>query len=105
MELFLTIIVLVFLFVSSILVYLGKGDFLIAGINMMPKEERKKINMNYLRKYLGKMTFWISVGLLLIAIYEFYYDNKILLFIGLGFIIILTPIVLIKIFNYKSFQK
>lgn len=91
------------MFLASILIYLGKGEFLIAGVNMMNKEDKEKIDTERLGKYLGKMSFIISIGLLLTFIQKFYYNSNLFLIIGLCLTIIPIPMVLIKTFNFKNY--
>ncbi len=43
----------------------GKGAFLIAGYNTLPKEEKEKYDTASLCKFMGKMMFGISFCLLL----------------------------------------
>ena len=38
----------------------GKGELLIAGFNTMTKEDKKKVNVKALCKYMGKMMFAVA---------------------------------------------
>lgn len=46
--------------VIGIFLYNGKGAFLIAGYNTMPKEDREKYDEKALCKFVGKSMFFIS---------------------------------------------
>lgn|SRR5690625_946551 len=67
----------------------GKGEFLIAGFNTMPKEEQEKYDSVALCKFMGKMmfiyTFCLSLWLIAHVI-----DEKILFYIGLVLFMMVT---------------
>ena len=47
--------------VISILLFLGKGLFLIAGFNMMSKEEKERYDQMKLSRFIGIITFIIGI--------------------------------------------
>ncbi|MBX0319595.1 DUF3784 domain-containing protein [Shouchella clausii] len=49
-------------FEISTLLFIGKGDFLIAGLNAMSEEEKEKIDTIRLNRFMGKMMYVISGG-------------------------------------------
>jgi len=57
-----------FLVISGILMLLGRGSFLIAGCNTLPKEEKDKYNTKALCKFMGKIILPMGLITPLIAI-------------------------------------
>lgn len=59
------ILIIMILFIGlGILLYNGKGAFLIAGYNTMPKEEREKYDEKALSKFMGKSMIAIASTLI-----------------------------------------
>ena len=56
MEYSILVIILIFIFLGLIILA-GKGDFLIAGYNTAPKEEKEKYNIKRLRLLIGILLF------------------------------------------------
>ena len=60
------LILTIFLFVGmGILFSFGKGSFLIAGFNTLPKIEKDKYDIIALTKFMGKLMFAIAFSILL----------------------------------------
>ncbi len=57
--------------IISITLLMGKGSFLIAGYNMMSKEEKQRYNVKRLCRVVGGGTSAISVILLIATFYQF----------------------------------
>ena len=51
--------------ILSIILLMGRGSFLIAGYNTMPKEEKEKYNTPALCKFIGKI--FLVLGLVVIS--------------------------------------
>lgn len=60
----------------------GKGSFLIAGYNMLPKEEKNQYDSIALCKFMGKMMFALSFSMIFWVLSEAL-DLKWLFFVGL----------------------
>lgn len=56
--------VLIFFFVIGILFSNGKGAFLVAGFNTMPKEEKEKYDTVALCKFMGKLMFALCFSMI-----------------------------------------
>lgn len=87
------LIVMAGLILLGILFSFGKGSFLIAGFNTMPKEERDKYDKTALTKFMGKMMFalaFIQVFMLLSELLKIgwiFYFGLALFFIVIFFIL------------------
>jgi polyferredoxin len=88
----------------STLLFIGKGDFLIAGLNAMSKEEKEKIDTFKLNRFMGKMMYVISVGMLLLFLYRFY-NYSLLLALALLLLVVPTIFIAIFTFNFDRFRK
>ncbi|AST96055.1 DUF3784 domain-containing protein [Shouchella clausii] len=102
-------ILLFFLMISlffgiSTLLFIGKGDFLIAGLNAMSKKEKEKIDTFKLNRFMGKMMYVVSGGMLLLFLYRFYNYSLVL---ALALLLLVLPTILIAIFtfNFNRFRK
>lgn len=61
----------------------GKGAFLIAGYNTMPKEEKAKYDELALCKFMSKVLYGISFSIVLLSINE-WLEMPILMWIGIA---------------------
>lgn len=66
-EIFIVCLAIVF-FIISIVILIGKGDWLIAGYNTANEEERKKVNIVRLRIVMA-IICWLSTGFVLLIPY------------------------------------
>lgn len=66
-EIFIVCLAIVF-FIISIVILIGKGDWLIAGYNTASEEERKKVNIVRLRIVMA-IICWLSTGFVLLIPY------------------------------------
>lgn len=66
-EIFIVCLAIVF-FIISIVILIGKGDWLIAGYNTASEEERKKVNIVRLRIVMA-IICWLSAGFVLLIPY------------------------------------
>lgn len=64
----------------------GKGAFLIAGYNTMPKEEKAKYDELALCKFMSKILYGISFSLVLLSLSE-WLEMLLLMWIGIAFMI------------------
>lgn len=65
----------------GIVLSMGKGSFLIAGFNMMTKEEQDKYDKVALCKFTGKMMFALAFSMVFWVLYQAF-EIKFLLYIG-----------------------
>jgi hypothetical protein len=89
------IVVIVFL-VFGILLSNGKGPFLIAGYNTLPKSEKANYDEIALCKFMGKFMIGISISILLWAFSDLL-KNQVLFIIGL--ILFLSQIVFVLVYG------
>lgn len=103
MILLLLLMVILFFGISTLL-FIGKGDFLIAGLNAMNEEEKEKIDTFKLNRFMGKMMYVISGGMLLLFLYRFYNSSLVL---ALALLLLVVPTIFIAIFtfNFDRFRK
>ncbi len=66
-EIFIVCLAIVF-FIIGIVIFIGKGDWLIAGYNTASEEERKKVNIVRLRIVMA-IICWLSAGFVLLISY------------------------------------
>lgn len=98
-----SIFILLFIIIGVFMIS-GKGAFLIAGYNTMPKEEKEKYNEKALTTFMGKMmfalafsmTFWAGSAAL---------DIMWLFWVGLILFIGITFFMLIYMNTSKRFKK
>ena len=64
----------------------GKGAFLIAGYNTMPREEKAKYDEIALCKFMGKVLYGISFSLVLLSLSE-WLEMPLLMWVGIAFMI------------------
>lgn len=84
------IIFVVFFILLGTIFSLGKGSFLIAGFNTMPKKDQGKYDVVSLCKFIGKVMFIIAFSILLFILSDVL-KLKILYYIGI-ILIWTTPI-------------
>ncbi|MEG0177212.1 DUF3784 domain-containing protein [Anaerorhabdus sp.] len=75
--------------VLSAYLFKGKGLFLIAGFNMIPKQHLTKINQVGLCKFMGKVMVGICVVILLILISNVT-GNNLFHYVGLSLLLIIV---------------
>ncbi len=68
------------LFVLGIILSGGKGAFLIAGFNMMSKEEKEKYDKVALCKFMGKMMFALSFSMVFWVLGEVFESKRLFAF-------------------------
>lgn len=90
--------------VGSIFLLMGKGSFLIAGYNTMPKEERDKYDKKGLSRFMGKIL--LPIGLLcptiaLAGIFNIHWLN----YVDIGIILGLIVFALIYLNTGHRFKK
>lgn len=83
---------------------MGKGAFLIAGVNTMSKEEKAKYNIPALCKFMGKFMFVIAFSILLFALGEIF-EMNVLFIIGQAIMYISIIFTLIYMNVSKKFKK
>ena len=84
------IIFVAFFILLGIIFSLGKGSFLIAGYNTMPKKDQEKYDVISLCKFIGKVMFIVAFSILLFILSDVL-GLKALYYIGL-ILIYVTPI-------------
>lgn len=99
-----TIGVILLFIVLGIILYSGKGSFLIAGFNMLPKEEKEKYDTVALCKFMGKMMFALSFSMVLWVLSDVY-ENKWLFALGLVLFIGIVVFILFYTYGFKRFKK
>ncbi|MGG7078663.1 DUF3784 domain-containing protein [Clostridium sardiniense] len=100
---FVGVIIVLFIFLGVIF-SMGKGAFLIAGINTMSKEEKAKYNISALCKFMGKFMFVIAFSILLFALGEVF-EKNVLFIIGQVIMYISIIFTLIYMNVSKKFKK
>ncbi|PKE16349.1 DUF3784 domain-containing protein [Macrococcoides caseolyticum] len=89
------IIVILFLLIG-IYMLTGRGGFLIAGYNMLPKEQKQKYDQKRLCRFTGVM---IILATLYCALMEFTNMNEI--YASIGFVVItLTFVIVVNVSSY-----
>ncbi|MBB6452513.1 uncharacterized membrane protein YgdD (TMEM256/DUF423 family) [Salirhabdus euzebyi] len=91
-----TIIVIVLFIVFGIFLSVGKGAFLIAGYNTMPKEEKEKYDTVALCKFMGKMMFVLSFSMVFWVLSDLL--EKVWLFV-LGIVLFITTVIFILFYT------
>lgn len=74
------------LFILAVYLSQGKGAFLIAGYNTMPKEEKAKYDEVALCKFMGKVLYGICFSLVLLSLSE-WLEIPALLWMGIALMI------------------
>lgn len=100
---FVGVIIGLFIFLGVIF-SMGKGAFLIAGVNTMSKEEKAKYNIPALCKFMGKFMFVIAFSILLFALGEVF-EKNILFIIGQVILYLSIAFTLIYMNVSKKFKK
>lgn len=62
------IMIIILFIVLGIVLYNGKGAFLIAGYNMLPKEEKEKYDEKALCRFIGISMFVLTIPLILFIV-------------------------------------
>ncbi|WOV84539.1 DUF3784 domain-containing protein [Sporosarcina jeotgali] len=96
-------VIVLFLGLGVVLIN-GKGSFLIAGFNTLPSEEKEKVNVIALCKFMGKMMFALSFSMLFWLLGEAY-DSNWLFCMGLILFLALVVFMLIFINTGNRFKK
>jgi len=91
-------------FLLGIIFSLGKGHFLIAGFNTMPKEEKEKYDVVALCKFMGQMCFALAFSMTFWLVGEIW-TIPFLFWIGLVLFITITIFMLIYMNTNKRFKK
>lgn len=99
-----TVLIIGLFIVLGIYLSTGRGAFLIAGYNTMPKEEKEKYDTVALCKFMGKMMFALSFCMILWVCSEFY-NVQWLFFIGLFLFIAIIIFILIYVNTGNRFKK
>lgn len=76
-------IIIIFLVVWGILLFNGKGTFLIAGYNTLSKEEKDKYDDVAVAKFMGKMAFALAFSNLLTLLGNKYHLKWLSIFGGI----------------------
>lgn len=93
------------LFIVLGLVFInGKGSFLIAGFNTLPREEKEKYDEIALTKFMGKMMFALSFSMVFWAISEAYKIDW-LFYVGLFLFIGISIFILVYTNTKNRFKK
>ncbi|MCF0148578.1 MAG: DUF3784 domain-containing protein [Clostridium sp.] len=66
------ILVIGFFVILGIILSIGKGSFLIAGFNIMSKEEKEKYDSISLSKFMGKFMFIIAICITLFLLSDIF---------------------------------
>jgi len=97
------LLLMILFIILSIVLYQGKGNFLIAGYNTLPKEEQEKYDTKALGRFMGKSMFAISavIGLWTIASY---YMIEWLFNVGLGLMILIVLFMVVYVNTGNRFK-
>lgn len=60
------VVVLAVMLALAIILLQGKGSFLIAGFNMLPRDQKEKVDWPHLCKFMGKILLGVFVAAVLI---------------------------------------
>lgn len=82
----------------------GKGAFLIAGYNTMPKEEKAKYDEVVLCKFMGKILYGISLSMVLLSLSE-WLEIPALFWVGIALMTGLIIFTLVYLNTGNRFQK
>ncbi|MFC4355598.1 DUF3784 domain-containing protein [Chryseomicrobium palamuruense] len=82
----------------------GKGAFLIAGYNTMPKEEKAKYDEVALCKFMGKILYGISLSMVLLSLSE-WLAIPALLWVGIALMTGLIIFTLVYLNTGNRFKK
>ena len=93
----LTIIISVLFFVCAFVVFMGKGDWMIAGYNTSSNEEKEAINIKRLRLVVGG-TLCVSTAAILIPV-AFYNPRDIKVGLGVGAAILVVSFIAVILAN------
>lgn len=99
------ILVMIILFIILGFVFLsGKGAFLIAGYNTLPKEEQDKFDVTALCRFMGKMMFALSFSMVFWLVADIISSN-LLLYFGIGLFLAITIFMVVYANTGERFKK
>lgn len=81
------ILIIIPFIILGIILSMGKGIFLIAGFNTMPKEQQQKYDVISLCKFMGKLMFMISFCMIFLLLSDTFIMK------ALGFTLLLVSII------------
>ncbi|GAA0125633.1 DUF3784 domain-containing protein [Clostridium sp. CTA-19] len=81
------ILVIMPFIILGIILSMGKGTFLIAGFNTMPKEQQQNYDVISLCKFMGKLMFMISFCMIFLLLSDTFMMKS------LGFTLLLVSII------------
>jgi hypothetical protein len=90
--------------ILGIFMSMGKGSFLIAGFNTMPKDEKEKYDKIALSKFMGKMMFALAFSMAFWILSQAF-EIKILFYIGIILFIAFIVFMLIYLNTANRFKK
>lgn len=65
-DIIVAVVVLAVMLTLAIILLQGKGGFLIAGFNMLPRDQKEKVDWPHLCKFMGKILLGVFVAVALI---------------------------------------
>ncbi len=99
-----SILIIVIFVILGIFLYNGKGSFLIAGYNTLPKEEKEKYDEKALIKFMGKAMFALSFSMVFWILGD-YFKTMVLFIIGLILFMAIIFFILIYANTGNRFKK
>lgn len=97
-------IIIVLFNVLGIYLSTGRGTFLIAGYNTMPKEEKEKYDAVSLCKFMGKMMFALSFSMVFWLLSQAL-DIQLLFYVGLTLFLAIVIFILVYVNTGNKFRK
>ncbi|MDL2292861.1 DUF3784 domain-containing protein [Acholeplasma sp. OttesenSCG-928-E16] len=98
-----TIILMVVFIALAVLFYFGKGAMLIAGFNTMSEEEKKKINVKALTRFMSLLMV-IQVFALIFWLLFSIFEIQPLLWVGIGIMLVSLLFGIIYVNKSKRFK-
>ena len=92
------------LIILGIIFSMGKGAFLIAGFNTMPKSEQEKYDTVAMCRFMGKMMFVLAFGAFLWFLSQ-YLGITLLFFVGMGIFMAAVVFMIIYMNTGHRFRK
>ncbi|WP_164669347.1 DUF3784 domain-containing protein [Virgibacillus doumboii] len=99
-----TLIIIALFVVFGIFLLNGKGSFLIAGFNTLPKEEKAKYDVEALCKFMGKMMFILSFAMVFWVLSEAF-EIGWLFTVGMILFIAIVVFILVYVNTGNRFKK
>ncbi|MGF2617787.1 DUF3784 domain-containing protein [Rossellomorea vietnamensis] len=99
-----TFIIIALFIVLGLFLLNGKGAFLIAGYNTMPKEEKEQYDEQALCRFMGKMMFALSFCMLFWPVSELL-DAQWLFALGLGLFLAVVLYIVVYVNTGDRFRK